>query len=123
MDATLDIDAPASDLVLCATPKDAVSRLIALFDEAHAQTRERFERYLKGGDGLSEAGGAVYPYLCAVVPAEAAPVSVTVAGLPTDRVLLQHYRIDQAHSNAWEAWKAMGSPQAPTAEQYAELEK
>ncbi|MEZ5892336.1 MAG: AMP nucleosidase [Parvularculaceae bacterium] len=80
MDATLDIDAPASDLVPCATPKEAVARLIALFDEAHATTRDRFERYLKeGGDGVVQGGGAVYPYLCAVVPAEAAPQTSKLA--------------------------------------------
>jgi hypothetical protein len=38
------------------------------------------------------------------------------------RVLVRHYRIDETHSNAWTAWKAMGSPQRPTPEQYARLE-
>ncbi len=38
------------------------------------------------------------------------------------RVLLRHYRIDETHSNAWTAWKNMGSPQQPTPEQYAALE-
>jgi xylan 1,4-beta-xylosidase len=37
--------------------------------------------------------------------------------------LVQHYRIDGAHSNSFEKWKAMGKPQQPTAEQYAELER
>ena len=36
---------------------------------------------------------------------------------------MQHYRIDENHSNAFAAWKRMGSPQSPTAEQYAQLEK
>jgi xylan 1,4-beta-xylosidase len=57
------------------------------------------------------------------VPASAVPVSVRVQGIPAERVLLQHYRIDRQHSNAYEAWKKMGSPQAPTPEQYAELER
>jgi xylan 1,4-beta-xylosidase len=34
---------------------------------------------------------------------------------------MQHYRIDDTHSNAFTAWKAMGSPQTPTPEQYAQL--
>ena len=38
-------------------------------------------------------------------------------------VLLHHYRIDGDHCNAFEAWKRMGSPQQPTPEQYAELER
>ena len=38
------------------------------------------------------------------------------------RVLLQHYRIDDHYSNAYTAWKEMGSPQEPTPEQYARLQ-
>jgi xylan 1,4-beta-xylosidase len=33
------------------------------------------------------------------------------------------YRVDQQHGNAYEAWKAMGSPQPPDAKQYAALEQ
>jgi len=36
---------------------------------------------------------------------------------------LAHYRIDEDHSNAFSVWKKMGSPQKPTAEQYAALDK
>ncbi|MBW8869651.1 MAG: beta-xylosidase, partial [Acidobacteriales bacterium] len=41
-----------------------------------------------------------------------APVTVNIKGLPkaVSRVRLSHYRIDDAHSNAYTAWKAMGSP-------------
>ncbi len=57
-------------------------------------------------------------------PAAPAPVAVTITGIPTgvDRVLLQHYRIDDTHSNAYTAWKNLGSPQTPTPEQYAQLQ-
>ncbi len=56
-------------------------------------------------------------------PAPGAPVSVTVKGLPraAGRVRLTHYRIDDTHSNAYTVWKAMGSPQNPTAQQMADL--
>ncbi len=37
--------------------------------------------------------------------------------------MVRHYRIDAAHSNAFEVWKQMGSPQHPTKEQIAHLEK
>jgi xylan 1,4-beta-xylosidase len=37
-------------------------------------------------------------------------------------VVLRHYRIDQAHSNAYSVWKQLGSPQNPTPEQYAVLQ-
>jgi xylan 1,4-beta-xylosidase len=55
------------------------------------------------------------------LPARAEQVRLDVKGLPA-RVLMKHYRIDETHSNAWTAWKKMGSPQQPTAEQYAALE-
>jgi xylan 1,4-beta-xylosidase len=53
-----------------------------------------------------------------------AEVKIEVAGLPAaaSRVLLRHYRIDDTHSNAYTAWRKMGSPQQPTPEQYAALE-
>lgn len=37
------------------------------------------------------------------------------------RVLVEHFRIDATHSNAYTAWQQMGSPQQPTSEQYAQL--
>jgi len=43
--------------------------------------------------------------------------------LQAGRLLLHHYRVDQDHSNSYEAWKKMGSPQNPTLQQYAELEQ
>src|SRR5260370_39305969 len=57
------------------------------------------------------------------VPAAGAPVRVTIAGIPSGvkKVLLQHYRIDDTHSNSYTVWKRIGSPQSPTAEQYAQL--
>src|SRR5215831_2695075 len=53
-----------------------------------------------------------------------AKVTVEITGLPTaaTRVLLRRYSIDDTHSNSWTAWKKMGSPQQPSAEQYAVLE-
>ena len=55
--------------------------------------------------------------------ADAVPTTVTIDGIPADvhRVLLQHYRVDDTHSNAYTVWQAMGSPQHPTTKQYADL--
>ena len=39
----------------------------------------------------------------------------------TKTVQLTHYRIDHDHSNAYTAWKTLGSPRNPTAEQHAKL--
>lgn len=54
---------------------------------------------------------------------QAAPVVVHIAGIPAEKVYLQHYRIDQEHSNSYEVWKKMGSPQSPSEAQIRELEK
>jgi xylan 1,4-beta-xylosidase len=52
-----------------------------------------------------------------------AAVALTLEGFGFDKATLQHFRIDQEHSNAFAAWTKMGSPQPPTVEQYAQLEK
>ncbi len=54
-----------------------------------------------------------------------ANVELTLRGLPATKRLssVQHFRIDENHSNAFSAWKTMGSPQSPTPRQYAELEQ
>ena len=59
------------------------------------------------------------------VPGPDAAVELSLTGLPggATPVLLEHFRIDRDHSNAFEAWKRMGSPQNPTPEQFAELER
>jgi len=37
--------------------------------------------------------------------------------------MVEHYRVDGEHSNSYEAWKRMGSPQTPSPEQYRQLER
>jgi xylan 1,4-beta-xylosidase len=55
--------------------------------------------------------------------AAAGEITINVAGLPSTTVTLTEYRIDNEHSNSYEVWKKMGSPQNPTTEQIAQLEK
>ena len=57
-------------------------------------------------------------------PAEDSPVEVKLTGVPltVKRVRLEHYRIDRDHSNAYTVWKQMGSPEAPSPEQTAQLQ-
>jgi len=57
------------------------------------------------------------------VPAPSSRVELVVDGLPAGRLTVEHYRIDAGHSNAYEAWKAMGSPPQPTADQYKQLDR
>jgi xylan 1,4-beta-xylosidase len=58
------------------------------------------------------------------LPGPEAAVELAVAGLPLAQgeARLQHFRIDETHSNSYAAWKRMGSPIAPDEKQYAELE-
>ncbi len=72
-----------------------------------------------------EAAVLLWNYHDDDLPAAAAEVQVTIAGIPSGikRVLLEHYRIDDTHSNSYSVWKAMGSPQTPTPEQYARLKE
>lgn len=59
------------------------------------------------------------------VPGPEAEVDLVLRRLPfserTARV--SHYRVDAEHSNAYTAWQRMGSPAAPTPEQYRQLEQ
>ena len=50
-------------------------------------------------------------------------ISILINGLKTKQATLTEYRIDSDHSNSYEVWKKLGSPQNPTKEQIAELEK
>jgi xylan 1,4-beta-xylosidase len=49
---------------------------------------------------------------------------VIVQGIPAnvDRVRVTQYRIDDTHSNAYNVWQLMGSPQHPDAQQQAQLQ-
>ena len=54
----------------------------------------------------------------------ASPVDLTITGLPVEakRALLEHFRVDGDHSNAFAVWKAMGSPQSLSLEQSQRLQ-
>jgi xylan 1,4-beta-xylosidase len=71
-----------------------------------------------------EASVLLWNYHDDDVAAPGAAVAVSMKSIPSSvhRVLLQHYRIDDHHSNAYSVWKEMGSPQDPTPEQYAKLQ-
>jgi len=58
------------------------------------------------------------------VPGPEAEVELALTGQPvaSGDSNLRHFRIDEDHSNAFAAWKRMGSPPQPTAEQYAQLQ-
>jgi len=59
------------------------------------------------------------------VAAPPASIDLTFEGLAASatRGALEHFRIDSNHSNAFTAWKEMGSPPAPSPSQSRQLEK
>jgi len=59
------------------------------------------------------------------VPGPDAAVALEVNNFPaaTGPVRMQHFRIDQDHSDAYAVWQRMGSPEQPAPEQYARLEQ
>lgn len=59
------------------------------------------------------------------VPGPAADVELMVGGLPAlaGEARLQHFRIDENHSNAYTVWKRMGLSAQPLPEEYERLEK
>jgi xylan 1,4-beta-xylosidase len=72
-----------------------------------------------------EAAVMLWNYHDDDLPAAGAEVQVTIAGIPAgvNKVLLEHCRIDEMHSNSYSVWKRMSSPQTPTPEQYARLKE
>jgi len=58
------------------------------------------------------------------VPAPDAAVRLIVSNIAVlgPRVLVEHFRVDGTHSNAYSAWKRMGAPQQLSAEQLQELQ-
>jgi xylan 1,4-beta-xylosidase len=58
------------------------------------------------------------------VPGPTAEVKLKIAGLPAaaGKARIRHTLVDETHSNAFTAWKKMGSPVAPSDAQYAQLE-
>ncbi|MDR7131598.1 xylan 1,4-beta-xylosidase [Algoriphagus sp. 4150] len=54
---------------------------------------------------------------------EFASINLNVNGVPSEKVTLTHFRIDDETSNSYQVWKEMGSPQNPSQAQVAELEK
>jgi xylan 1,4-beta-xylosidase len=50
-------------------------------------------------------------------------IAISIKNIPAKKIKITQYRIDSKYSNSYEAWKKMGSPQQPSADQIALLEK
>ena len=96
---------------------------IAAEDVVKAGVRERPEIDAMATGSRDGASVLVWNYHDALEAGQDAPVRVTLHGIPapTRRLLVEEYRIDGEHSNAFEAWRRMGSPAEPSGEQSATL--
>jgi xylan 1,4-beta-xylosidase len=88
------------------------------------------EARIEGVDGFATKGEheitvMVWNYKEEDVTGPARNVSIQIAGLPTavKSAEVEEFRVDEERSNSFTAWKKMGSPQKPGAEEYAKLEK
>jgi xylan 1,4-beta-xylosidase len=105
-------------------PRVAVANPTALtLPDIHNQAQnERADiSALASADGRS-ASVLVWNYHNDQLPAPASEVELTLRGVPA-KAKLQHYRIDNEHSNSYTAWQALGSPQQVSAAQRTALEK
>lgn len=73
--------------------------------------------------GTNATSIMVWNYQDDDLPGDASVIRLCVKNIPAKKVKVQQLQIDEEHSNAYEAWKKMGSPQVVTGEQYAALEK
>ncbi len=56
-------------------------------------------------------------------PIPLSPISLVAMPLaPISLAMVEHFRVDSHHSNAFTAWKQIGSPQSPSPEQYEHLQ-
>ncbi|GAC1630351.1 MAG: beta-xylosidase [Candidatus Acidiferrum sp.] len=85
---------------------------------------------IEGVDGLAtkrerEIDVMVWNYAEEDVAGRARKVEIEVAGFPATvrSADLEEFRVDGDRSNSFTAWKKIGSPQKPSAEEYAGLEK
>jgi xylan 1,4-beta-xylosidase len=57
------------------------------------------------------------------VPGTSAGITLDLTGAPDGSPEITRTLIDEGHSNSFNAWLAMDSPQSPTADQIRELEE
>jgi len=103
-----------------------VSGDIAYNTEAVIKTGVRAERTDINALAAKDKKGAsilVWNYHDTDLIDAGSPVALTIKGITADKLIMHHYRIDEAHSNSYAVWKKMGSQQTPNAAQIAELEK
>jgi len=98
---------------------------VALADVVRNGVREKPDVSALASSASNRVVVMVWHYHDDDVEGPAADVELNVDGIPRQfhQASVHQFRIDADHSNAFTVWEKMGSPQKPTAEQYAQLEK
>jgi xylan 1,4-beta-xylosidase len=106
-------------------------RRLAVESSADAGVESLLQKGVRGAPDVSGLATLQDGRLCVLlwnyhdddVAGPTAAVELSLTGLPSAQIplLFQHYRIDRRHSDAFETWKRMGSPQKPAAVQGAVL--
>ncbi len=101
------------------------SGAISLDDMSHSGVRQQPDVAALASVETNRLCLMVWHYHDDDVAGPPAAVEVELNSLPliSGKARLEHFRIDEEHSNAFTAWKRLGSPQSPTPEQYQQLEK
>jgi xylan 1,4-beta-xylosidase len=127
--ATNGVDKPVLNvfrmLGLMSGPQVAVTNPAAL-SVADIRAQAQSQRPDIGALATADAHSAtvlLWNYHNDDLPAPPAEITLTLGGIAAEKALVQHYRIDQGHSNAYIAWQALGSPQAVSAAQRQALEQ
>ncbi|TPG66621.1 GH39 family glycosyl hydrolase [Hymenobacter nivis] len=127
--ATHGVDKPVLNvfrmLGLMSGPRVAVANPGAL-TVADIRAQAQSQRPDVGALATADAHSAsvlVWNYHNDDLPAPPAEIALTLRSLPATRALVQHYRVDAAHGNAYAAWQALGSPQQVSGPQQAALEQ
>ncbi|QKG56491.1 beta-xylosidase [Hymenobacter sp. BRD128] len=125
--ATNGVDKPVLNvfrmLGMMRGPRVAVASPTAL-SVADIRAQAQSQRADIGALAAADAHSAtvlVWNYHNDALPAPPAEVALTLQGLATAKAQVQHYRIDNEHSNAYTAWQALGSPQQVSAAQRTSL--
>jgi xylan 1,4-beta-xylosidase len=98
---------------------------VSLDDIVRAGVREKPDVAALAAIDQNEISILVWHYHDDDMAGPEASIRLNLKGIPAGKrnLEIREYRIDQEHGNAFTAWNRMGSPQQPTVEQYAELEK
>jgi xylan 1,4-beta-xylosidase len=65
----------------------------------------------------------VWNYYDDDIPALDAELNLQINSIPSKKIKIEEYSIDEVNSNSYSLWKKMGSPQNVYPQQYGELEK